>query len=79
MKNIVTVDYLLSLLKKLSDSGNGNMKIKFNDNFLHQDEIFIDHMDKTFNFNGNIFNCSVSDKIEKFCIDIENAKKRFYS
>lgn len=76
--NIVTVDYLLSLFRTLSEQGKGNMKIKCMDNFLHDDEISINYMENEILFSGNIFNCSLADKVKQFCNDIEKAKERFY-
>ena len=77
-ENIVTVDYLLSVLKKLSDAGKGDMKIKCIDNYLHKDEIGVDYLKNEVLFRGFLFNIPITDKIKQFCDDIERAKERFY-
>lgn len=77
-ENIVTVDYLLSMLKKLSDAGKGDMKIKCMDNPLHEDEITINYTKNEILLRGYIFNFQISDKVRRFCDDIEKAKERFY-
>lgn len=79
MKNIVTVDYLLSLMQELSSAGKGNMEIKCADNFLHEDEIKVDYTKNEISFRGFIFNYSIADKVKRFCDDIEKAKEKFYS
>lgn len=75
---IVTVDCLLDLLQKLHNAGNGDMKIKCIDNFLHEDEIGINYMDNEMEFRGYICNLPVTERIKEFCKDIEQAKKKFY-
>lgn len=77
-ENIVTVDYLLSMLKKLSEAGKGDMEIKCMDNALHEDEITINYTKNEILLRGYIFNFSISDKIKQFCNDIDKAKERFY-
>lgn len=77
-ENIVTVSYLLSMLKKLSDAGKGDMKIKCMDNALHEDEITINYTKNEILLRGYIFNFSITDKVRQFCNDIEKAKERFY-
>lgn len=62
MADIVTVDMLLDLLQKLHDVGNGDMKIKCKDNFLHEDEIGINYMDNEMEFRGYLFNLPMVKK-----------------
>lgn len=78
MAEIVTVDYLLDLFQKLSKSGNGDMKIKCRENFLHEDEIFINYADGEMEMRGYIFNLPVAKKVKRFCDDIDKAKREFF-
>ena len=78
MAPILTVDNLLSLLKKLHESGNGDMKIKCRDNFLHEDEIGINYMNNEMMFIGLIFNHPMTQNVKEFCNDIDKAEKKFY-
>lgn len=78
MENILTVDCLLELLTELHKNGKGDMKIKCLDNPLHIDEITINYTKNEVLFRGFIFNFSISDKVKKFCTDIEKAKEDFY-
>lgn len=77
-ENVVTVDYLLGLLKKILDAGKGDMKIKCMDNSLHEDEITINYTKNEILLRGYIFNFSISDRVREFCNDIDKAKERFY-
>lgn len=38
MEKIATIDYLLDLLRNISEAGKGDMKVKRIDNYLHEDE-----------------------------------------
>lgn len=78
MENVVTVNYMLDLLKKLSDGGYGDMKIKCMDNDLHEDEISINYITNEILFRGYLFNYSLTDKVKQFCNDMEKARERFY-
>lgn len=75
---IVTVDCLLDLLQKLHNAGNGDMKIKCIDNFLHEDEIGINYMDNEMEFRGYIYNLPVTERVREFCESIARAEKKFY-
>jgi len=78
MERIVTVDYLLNLLQKVSKAGKGDMQIKCKDNFLHEDEISINYLENEIEFRGYLFNFDISKRINKFCSDINRAKSEFY-
>lgn len=78
MGDIVTVDFLADLLKRLQEQGNGKMKVRCKDTFLHEDEVFINYIDGEMKFDGDIFHVDVMNKIGNFCADIEKAKKSFY-
>ena len=78
MEDVVTVDYLLDLFQRLHDAGKGNMKIKCTDNFLHIDEILIIYYKNEIKFYGCLHNFSITQKVQKFCKDIEKAKNKFY-
>lgn len=78
MEKVVTVDYLLSLLKDLSEQGKGDMKIKCLDNELHEDEIGIDYLTNEVLLRGFLFNYSLTDRIKTFRNDIEKAYRKFY-
>lgn len=78
MAPIVTVDFLLDLLQKLHEAGNGDMQIKCMDNFLHEDEIGINYMDNEMMFRGLIFNQPMVQKAKEFCADIRKAERKFY-
>lgn len=77
-EKVVTVDYLLSLFKKLSDAGKGDMKIKCLDNYFHEDEVGVDYLSNEVLFRGMLCNYDINDKVKRFCNDIEKAKDRFY-
>lgn len=78
MSEIATVDYLLDLFQKLSNDGYGNMKIKCNDGFLHEDEIFVNYHEGEISFQGLIFNIPISAKVSSFKYDIQKAYEKFY-
>lgn len=78
IEKIMTVDYLLSMLKKLSEAGKGDMKIKCMDSYLQEDEIGLNYLTNEVLFRGRLFNVPITDKVKQFCNDIENAKDRFY-
>ena len=63
MAPIATVDYMIELLQKIHDAGKGDMKIKCSDNFLHWDEIVIDHTENYVGFRGKLYNLEVAEKI----------------
>ena len=54
------------------------MKIKCSDNFLHLDEIVIDHTENYVGFRGKLYNLEVTEKIRQFCSDIDRAEKKLY-
>lgn len=78
MSEIVTVDYLLGMLKGLSENGYGDMKIKCLDNPLHEDEITLNYTKREVLLRGFLFNVQITQKVKKFCTDIEKAKDEFY-
>ena len=78
MDDYMTVDRLAIFLKRLSEAGNGDMKIRCVDGFLHADEIKVNYMDNEMMLRGYLFNVPVAEKISKFCADIEKAKDEFY-
>ena len=78
MEKIITVDYLLDLFTRLHNSGNGDMEIKCLDNPLHVDEININYTKNEMTFKGYIFNFPITEKVKKFCSDIEKAEEDFY-
>lgn len=78
MADIVTVDYLLDLFTKLREDGKGDMQIKCLDNPLHEDEIGINYITNQVQFRGLIYNLPITDRVKKFCDDIDKARKEFY-
>lgn len=78
MEKVVTVDYLLSLLNKLSEAGKGDMKIKCMDNELHEDEITVNYAGNEILLRGFLFNYSPTDRVKRFCKDIEKAKDKYF-
>lgn len=77
-EKITTVDDLLSLFKKLSEQGKGDMKIKCTDGYLHKDEITLNYTKNEVWFRGYLFNVPIADRVRRFCDDIEEARDRFY-
>ena len=75
---IATVDYLLDLFQKLSNDGHGDMKIKFQDGFLHEDEVSVNFQDEEVLLQGLIFNIPITEKIKEFKSDIQKAYEKFY-
>lgn len=77
MDEIVTVDYLASLLKELQGMGKGDMKIKCNDTFLHTDEIIIRSYPDEMMFRGLILHIDLWQEAEKFRKTVDKAWKKF--
>ena len=77
-EKVVTVDYLLSLFNKLSEQGKGDMEIKCLGNYLHEDEVGVNYLSNEVLFRGMLYNYDITDKVKRFCNDIEKAKDRFY-
>ena len=75
-EKVITVDYLLSLFKKLSDAGKGDMKIKCLDNYLHKGEVTVDYSSNEVLFRGKIYNYDITDKVKRFYKDIEKAEEQ---
>lgn len=75
MEDKVTVDYMLEFLKKLSDAGKGNIKIKCQDGFIHRDEIGCNYLTNEVQIRGHIYNFDMTAKVKEFCKDIEMAEK----
>lgn len=78
MTEIVTVDFLIDLLQKLHEAGNGDMKIKCGDDFLHKDEIGINYIDNEMQFSGLIYNFPIAQRVKEFSDDIKKATNKFY-
>lgn len=76
MSDIVTVDYLLNILKKASELGFGDAKFKCVDGYLHTDEISISPDE--INLRGYLFHYPPSKKVQEFKSDIEKAVEKFY-
>lgn len=76
MSDIVTVDYLLTLLQRASSNGFGSAKIKCQDGYLHTDEISISPDE--IKLRGYLFNHSPTEKVKEFKKDIEKAVEKFY-
>ena len=75
---IVTVDSLLEDLKKLSDAGYGDMKIKCADGYLREDEIGYNYLTREVLFRGNILNTPAEERLQKFMERIDEAIKELY-
>ena len=78
MSEIVTVNHLIKLLKEISEHGNGDMKVKCADGFLHKDEIGMDFRENEMRIQGHLFNVPITEKVKKFCSEVERAKQEFY-
>lgn len=76
MSDIVTVDYLVSLLQEVSKLGFGDAKFKCVDGYLHTDEISISP--EEIKLRGYLFNHSPTEKVKEFKKDIEKAVEKFY-
>ena len=76
MENVVTVNYLLNLLQRVSDYGWGDAKVKCQDGYLHEDEIALTQ--KELKLRGHLFNYSPSEKVKEFGDDIDKAIRKFY-
>lgn len=77
MEKVVTLDYLLNLLQNLRNNGyDGNIKIKCQDNYLHEDEIKIKQDE--IELKGYLFNFSQANRIKEFKKDIERAVNKYY-
>ena len=78
MEDILIVDDLIKELQKLQSNGCGDMKIKCSDNYIHKDEIGFNYLTREVVFRGNIYNFSMTKRIQKFCDDIKKAEQTFY-
>ena len=76
--NVLTVNKLLETLTILKKSGYGETKIRCIDNYLHDDEIHVNYVDEEIQFRGHLFNYPITDKVRKFCEDINEAREDFY-
>lgn len=77
--NVLTVNKLLEKLTILKKSGYGEMKIRCIDNYLHDDELHVDYVVEEIQFRGHLFNYPITNKVRKFCEDIDEAREDFYS
>ena len=78
MENIVTVDYLLNILQREHDGGHGDMRIKCQDGFLHEDEVIFKYAFNEIEFRGLLYNFPIAKRISEFYNDIDKAYRRFY-
>lgn len=79
MKNkFLTVDSLRKVLNKISECGYGDMRIKCQDGYLHDDEISFNYIAREILLRGFLYNFSPTEKIKEFKNDIENAYKKYY-
>lgn len=74
----VTVNYLLSMFQNLAHAGYGNMVLKIEDEPVHDDEISIHYLTKELIIRKNLANDSLTKRMEKFCEDVEMARRAFY-
>lgn len=79
MEEVITVDYLLNILKKLQDNGYGHAVIKCADSCIRQDEISIVYgTEPSVRFRGYLFNQPIAKKAQEFQEDIEKAIRKLY-
>ena len=78
MNEKVTIDYLLNIFQKLSNNGHGDMIITVNNDTVYTDDIGINYDKKEVTIRGNLYNSSITEKLKRFCDDIEKAKNKFY-
>lgn len=76
--NFLTVDILLGKLKGLSEAGYGDMKIKCQDSYLHEDEIGIDFLAREILLRGYLYNFPITKRVNEFKDDIERAYRKYY-
>lgn len=76
--NILTVDGLIDKLNNLSRSGYGDMKIKCQDHFIHEDEIGFNYIAKEVLIRGMLYNFPVSEKVNEFNEDIQKAYRKYW-
>ncbi len=75
---ITTIDYLRKILNDLSERGYGDMKIKCQDNYLHEDEIKIDCMHREVTFHGELYNFPPTKKVKEFRNAVQKAYEKFW-
>lgn len=76
--NFLTVDILLGKLKELSKTGYGDMKIKCQDSYLHEDEIGINFLSREMLLRGYLYNFPIAKMVNEFKDDIEKAYRKYY-
>lgn len=64
--NYLTVDSLAEKLNKLSEYGYGDMRIRCQDGYLHDDEIGFNYSTREILLLGLIYNQPTSEKVKEF-------------
>lgn len=64
--NYLTVDSLAEKLNKLSEYGYGDMRIRCQDGYLHDDEIGFNYSTREILLRGLIYNQPTSEKVKEF-------------
>lgn len=76
--DFITVDSLRERLNALSEIGYGDMKIKCQDGYLHDDEIGYNYLDREVQFRGHLFNFPLTERVNKFRNGVEKLYQEFY-
>lgn len=75
----LTLKELLTIIQNAVDRGVGDYTIKIGDNFLYDDEIGFNYMDKTMTIRGSLYHEDYQKKAQELNKDIEIAINKFYN
>lgn len=76
--NIHTVDSLRKVLNEVSEHGYGDMKIKCQDGYLHNNEMTFDYINKNVIIHGFLFNQPVSKKVNEFYHGVQELYNQYW-
>lgn len=75
MDDIVTVNYLKSILDSLSENGAGEMKISCADGYIHQDEVSVNHADNKMTIKGFLYDNAFLNKVRFLAKESEELRR----
>lgn len=76
--NYLTVDDLLEKLNKLSEYGYGDMRIRCQDGYLHDDEIGFDYLQREISLRGLLYNQVPYKNVKKFYREVGKLCEEYF-